>query len=36
MMDRRALVWLWIAAAIATFVLIYLASSYWPAHLGRP
>jgi hypothetical protein len=36
MMDRRRLVWLWIAVAIATFVLLYLAGSYWPAQLGRP
>jgi hypothetical protein len=30
------LVWMWIAAAIATFVLIYLASSYWSPQLARP
>jgi hypothetical protein len=36
MMDRRALVWLWIAVAIATFALLYLASGYWPTQLGAP
>jgi hypothetical protein len=36
MMDRRALIWLWIGVAIATFALLYLGSSYWPAQLGKP